>query len=72
MASENTALVEELDALLATQARLQFARENYNEDEAESYGIRLLDFFRKHGLELRAALVSPNTEAKPCGEATSA
>ena len=54
----NETIIRELDELLATQARLQFSRENYNEDEAESYGIRLLDFFRKHGVELRAALVS--------------
>lgn len=54
------AMIRELDELLATQARLQFARENYNEDEAEAYGIRLLDFFRRHGVELRAALVAAN------------
>ena len=58
---QNDNMIHELDELLATQARLQFARENYNEDEAESYGIRLLDFFRKHGVELRAALVAANT-----------
>lgn len=55
------ALVNELDELLATQARLLFSKENYNEDEATSYGIRLLDFFRRHGLTLRDALVSANT-----------
>ena len=57
---QNESIIREIDELLATQARLQFAREKYNEDEAESYGIRLLDFFRKHGIELRAALVAAN------------
>lgn len=50
------AVVAEVDGLLETQGRLQFARENYNEAEATDFGIRLLDFMRRHGVVVRQAL----------------
>lgn len=46
-------LLEELDQLIETQARLQFAGTLYDEDQAYQYGVDVLDFIRKRGVELR-------------------
>jgi hypothetical protein len=51
-------VLAEFDRLLETQARLQFAKAAYSEDEATNYGISLLDFIRKHGVTVRAALAN--------------
>lgn len=59
MTDKTDALVAEVDALLETQGRLMFARKNYNEAQAEAFGVRLLDFMRLHGEKVRAALAAP-------------
>lgn len=63
--SGNPALLAKVDALLETQGRLMFKRGNYNEAEATEFGVRLLDFMRLHGVELRQALAQQSA-VLPC------
>lgn len=58
MNAEHVKVLEELDALLDMQGRLLFSRENYNEVEAERFGVMLLDFMRRHGVMVRAAIAA--------------
>lgn len=60
MNAEHVKVLEELDALLDMQGRLLFSRENYNEVEAERFGVMLLDFMRRHGVMVRAAIAALN------------
>ena len=39
-------LLSDIDTLLKTQGALLFARDNYNEQLAEAFGVALLDFMR--------------------------
>lgn len=50
------ALIAECDFLLATQGRLMFSRDRYDDKAATDFGIRLLDFFRLHGEKVREAI----------------
>lgn len=47
-----------LDKLLTVQGQLMFARENYDEEAAETFGVAILDFMRLYGMRLRAKLAS--------------
>lgn len=58
-------LLKELDVLLSTQAGLQFARNKYDPDQAEKYGIALLDFMRIHGVELRSLVANHCADGEP-------
>lgn len=62
MNAEHVKVLEELDALLDMQGRLLFSRENYNEVEAERFGVMLLDFMRRHGVMVRAAIAALKAE----------
>ena len=62
MNAEHVKVLEELDALLDMQGRLLFSRENYNEVEAERFGVMLLDFMRRHGVMVRAAVAALKAE----------
>lgn len=54
-------MLKYLDELLAAQGTLMFARGNYNEDQAECFGVAILDFMRLYGMRLRAKLTAtPN------------
>ena len=53
---DTTAMLAEFDALVEINGRLMFAKANYNEGEAEAFGVRLLEFFNRHAIDLRAAI----------------
>lgn len=63
------ALLVDIDTLLKTQGALLFARENYNEQLAEAFGVALLDFMRTRGVELRA-VVAASLETTPTSPTT--
>lgn len=55
--AENTGdTINYLDGLLQAQAKLMFARDRYDEKEAEVFGVALMDFLRLHGMTLRNSL----------------
>ena len=68
-------LLSDIDTLLKTQGTLLFARDNYNEQLAEAFGVALLDFMRLRGVELRAIVAAaigdadstPHDNAPPPG-----
>lgn len=49
-------LLAELDQLLTTQGQLLFAKTAYDPDQAEAFGVCLLDFMRRRGMEVRAKI----------------
>lgn len=55
---DTTAMLAEFDALVEINGRLMFAKANYNEGEAEAFGVRLLEFFNRHAIDLRAAITT--------------
>lgn len=61
--TDTTAMLAEFDALVETNGRLMFAKQAYNEAEAEAFGIRLLDFFNRHAIDLRAAITATQSES---------
>ena len=66
---DTTAMLAEFDALVEINGRLMFAKANYNEGEAEAFGIRLLEFFNRHAIDLRAAITTAQVTASPQCEA---
>lgn len=44
------------DTLLSVQGRLMFAKENCDDDEAEAFGVGIMDFLRLHGVRVRTLL----------------
>jgi len=58
MSNEWDKIIAEWDALIESHGRLMFAKENYDDAEANTHGVRLLDFLHKYGPQVRAALAS--------------
>jgi len=46
------------DDLLNVQGRLMFAKNDYNVEEAEAFGVALMDFMRLHGVRVRSLLTA--------------
>lgn len=58
MSIETRELLAEIDRLLAMQGSLLFAKQGYDESAATNFGVALLDVFRLHGTEIRAAVAA--------------
>lgn len=69
-ASIDDPLLKELDTLIATQGKLMFQRNAYDEAAATAYGVALLDFMRERGVELRARVAAAHTSASDAAAAT--